>query len=297
MPSLRDGKSTSTVPVQGEILAAVQHAHLSPTKAEGLNTVNITPNQLAEVLDSIKSLKISIDQHRDTVDLKINELSEKMDAKMKQLGDTLQATFTEKIADIQHYVDSEIGRIVTRIDTVEGQVNGIQNIVKPPFDPEVTVVATGVEFRDGEDILETSTTMIRRGLNLQNVPVVNAQRLQGRGRRPGIVKIELKSLDDKKAVLRAKAELKQTEQWKSVYLRSSRTHLERLHDINMRTVLNMIPGGENMIITGSGRVVKKDENRGPRFPQAHPPTPNQPPRSPPQLTPQGAQGGAPLTAP
>ena len=47
MPSLRDGKSTSTVPVQGEILAAVQHAHLSPTKAEGLNTIQNHPQSIS----------------------------------------------------------------------------------------------------------------------------------------------------------------------------------------------------------------------------------------------------------
>ena len=39
--------------------------------------------------------------------------------------------------------------------------------------------------------------------------------------RPGIVKIELRNVDEKKAVLQAKAELRKTRKFRNVYIRGA----------------------------------------------------------------------------
>ena len=59
--------------------------------------------------------------------------------------------------------------------------------------------------------------------------------------RPGIVKIELRNVDDKKTVLQAKAGLRKTRQVRNVYIRGAQTHAERLIDLNFKAILNEMP--------------------------------------------------------
>ena len=60
------------------------------------------------------------------------------------------------------------------------------------------------------------------GLGLRDIRVLRAERTPMRNGKPGIVKVELSSLDDKKFVLRAKTNLRNTiKVQKSVYERST----------------------------------------------------------------------------
>ena len=66
-------------------------------------------------------------------------------------------------------------------------------------------------------------------------------------------------LEAKKRVLRAKLHLGNTQQFSNVWIRSSKAHMERLIDINFRTILDMIPGGNDMTVTNSGRITKRNK--------------------------------------
>ena len=71
--------------------------------------------------------------------------------------------------------------------------------------------------------------------------------------------IELRKVDDKKAALRAKAELRKPRKFRNVYIRGAQTHTERLIDLNFKAILNKMPNGNSYRITGNGRLVKKAE--------------------------------------
>jgi hypothetical protein len=55
-------------------------------------------------------------------------------------------------------------------------------------------------------------------------------------------------------------------QYKNLRLRSSKSHLERLHEQNTRTLLRETPNGSNYIISSNGRVIKKSTTRQPGQP-------------------------------
>ena len=60
-------------------------------------------------------------------------------------------------------------------------------------------------------------------------------------------------------VLRNKHKLKDRQaDFKHTYLRSSQSHCERLLNLNMRTILDELPEGNQYRITGNGRIVRKD---------------------------------------
>ena len=131
------------------------------------------------------------------------------------------------------------------------------------FHPEVFVIMSRVPQNEGEDIHQTAERIIHEGLRLPEIRVVRAMRLRQREARPGqgthrpgqrpptpLVKVEFPDLlDTNKRVLRAKLNLANTEDYQNVWIRSSKTHVERLIDVNFKTILDMIPGGNDMTVS------------------------------------------------
>lgn len=85
--------------------------------------------------------------------------------------------------------------------------------------------------------------------------VVAASRLRGRYGKPGLVKIPFSSLEGKKNVLKEKRNIRRVE-YKTVFIRSSKSHTERLIELNARTMLSELPHGNQVRITSNGRIVK-----------------------------------------
>ena len=127
------------------------------------------------------------------------------------------------------------------------------------------VIVINVPYNEGENAQERSERIIHEGLGMPEVPVVRAKRLSQRAERQGqqqtgtpLITIELPDLETKIRVLTSKRRLADPEQWSRSWMRSSKkSHTERLIDLNFQTVLDMIPDGNTMPITGSGRIVIK----------------------------------------
>ena len=183
-------------------------------------------SQLAEIRYMIRNLNSSVDSCRDT-------LNRKIDCMEKNIQDKLSA----EIKHLQDYVDMNISQVVSKMETLEKKVDAIEEYhnKQSEYNTDCTIVARGLVFEEGEDLEDKASTVIRRGLGLHDVPVVRAKRMRSYGNRPGVVKIQLQSLEHKKRVLRAKMQLKQSGDFSCVYLNPSHTHTERLMDMNFRT--------------------------------------------------------------
>ena len=135
------------------------------------------------------------------------------------------------------------------------------------FEPDTTVIADNLPFEDNEDLDSKVQTMIRRDLAI-NVPVVRTTRLRPRPPRvtrhgnvskPGLVKIQFQNVEDKVRVLREKRALMNSSEFSNVFLRSSKSHSDRLAEQNLKTLLDLIPDGKSYQVTGNGRLVKRDQ--------------------------------------
>ncbi len=58
-------------------------------------------------------------------------------------------------------------------------------------------------------------------------------------------------------VLRAKIELKKLPGYQNVWVQSSKSHVERLQEINTRKLLNVIQGGDKLKIASNGRLIDR----------------------------------------
>jgi hypothetical protein len=208
-----------------------------------------------------------LDIKKEIKDTSVN-LKKSIDQKFENLSDSLYDKMTKEFSEMKDHVDLEVGKLQRKIELLEVRVGSIEERDyvnrSNPFETEHTVVAINLKEEPGENIEEVVADLFNEGLGIRDIEPVQLLRLKGRDGKPGIVKIELPRKEDKIHVLRAKTKLKDSNEFKRVYLRSSMTHAERLIQYNFREILNELPNGSNYRIAGNGRIIKKtneDESR------------------------------------
>ena len=82
--------------------------------------------------------------------------------------------------------------------------NTIQTAV--PFYPDVTILAGNVRYHEGENVTQKKD-IIHTHLELPHEEVLRCERTASRNNKPGVVKIQMSSLDSKILVLRNKRKL------------------------------------------------------------------------------------------
>ena len=174
-----------------------------------------------------------------------------------------------EIQSLQNYVDREVHRVEERVETVETRMTEVER--KSDYDEATTIIVSGLQQQDGEDVKAVVETLVCTGLGIPDAPVVRAQRMRGRDGRSGIIKAQMRCLEDKKRVLNRKKNLKNQPAYSTVYVKSAASHTERVMERNFHTIMNKIQGCENMFITAHGILVDPDSGdndgrRGPRRP-------------------------------
>ena len=166
--------------------------------------------------------------------------------------------YVGNIADRVVLCEERIAKMEDNIDDrLREQQIALSSVQTQEFPVDTTLVCYGIPYVEGEDIYETAQVLVETGLDLPNIQVQLAKRMSTRNNRPGLVKIQLSSLDDKIAVLRAKRNLLDTE-YCEVYIRSSMSHADRMAQNNLHIILNEIPNGYKYRVAANGRIIKKD---------------------------------------
>ena len=89
----------------------------------------------------------------------------------------------------------------------------------------------------------------------ESVSVTGAARLPSRiPNKPGYVKVSFRTCDEKVLVLRNKMVLKDIDDYSNVFIKSSKSHAERLIELNARAILRELPQGRNFRIDANGRI-------------------------------------------
>ena len=180
----------------------------------------------------------------------------------------IEEQLNRKFDEMRAYVDLEVSRVENRVEALEAVTKSIadQQEQASVWDPDTTIVAENFPFEEEEELNTKVVDMIRKDLSV-NVPVVRTTRLKARPPRntrfgnvskPGLVKIQFESVDDKVKVLREKRQLINSASYSRVFLRSSKSHTDRLLELNFKTMLDAIPNGKDYKLTANGRLVKRD---------------------------------------
>ncbi|VDI44280.1 Hypothetical predicted protein [Mytilus galloprovincialis] len=218
-------------------------------------------------------------------DLKTNQegMKRMFESKLDKLRTDLMANVDNKIRALRDELSVDIGSetrrtdqllitvqsLQTRLEGIEEHNNtqsafngiGVLNPVNPLDNPEITITASGIPVTESEDLLYKTENLIRAlGEDVFSyVHVTAATRLPNRfDDRPGIVKFSLRNKDEKVKVLRNKMKLKDNEIYKNVYIKSSKSRVERIIEMNARAVLRNLPQGKSFRVDANGRITPKN---------------------------------------
>lgn len=266
-------KLTST---EGTTFDSPEMASPKCSDSEKLDTLIKAVNDLKSSQDGMKKMfERKLDSMR-------NELMDNIDNKVKSLRDELSLEMgkeTSRVDAILTTVHSLQSRLDTMDQTAAGQsganmdtINGTsenqdtngqgQQRFRPGHsdDTDISVVVSGVIFEDGEDLLNKAQGIINTiGENVSSRVKINRVirfRTHYEGR-PGLVKITFRNLNEKVLVLRNKMKLKDSQDYREVYVKSCKSHAERIIEMNARALLRQLPQGHNFRVDANGRIIRR----------------------------------------
>jgi uncharacterized protein YoxC len=246
----------------------------------GIGAIQNLAGQVREILTTVKDVKRNQDDLRRSLEQKIesakNEMTGHINAQITSLRDQLTSDLSKETARIDGLLTS-VQSLEARLSSLEQakitvqSSSGTSNFktaipkLNPLNDPDLTVIASGLQYEDGEDILAKAKLLISAlGDEVNNsVSVEAAKRLPSRfPNKPGWVKISFRSLQEKITVLRNKMSLRSHDTYSRVFLKSSKTSYQRISEYNARAILRNIPQGNNFRLDASGRIKERTATTG-----------------------------------
>ena len=197
-------------------------------------------------------------------------LEEKIDKLRSELNDDIDKrlkTFSDDINKSLESIETDYKSLRADLQTAQNRLTEIENRNKhedyePVDDVDKTIVLANLrEPSDDTITLDDTVNQLIEALGdsvYQEVNVVQTKRLPGRENKPGLVKVALDSRESKIKVLQSKKELKDNESFKKVWIRTSKTHAERVAEMNFKKILQLVPGGEKLRISGNGKIIDYD---------------------------------------
>lgn len=114
----------------------------------------------------------------------------------------------------------------------------------------------------GENIVSKVNGVLRDGLRLRDVSIKSAERKQSRKENdPGVVIVKCNNIDDKKTILSSKRKLKDSRNFRDVFIHNDYSQQERIQTANLRTLIKAV-GNDNLIIKGNRVQFKRTRTEG-----------------------------------
>ena len=164
----------------------------------------------------------------DLVEKKVNDQGETILIKLSGMRGNLERVKCE-VGNLRGAFEDKFSHLEERVLALELNKNVEQKEEnKGPFPIDTTCVVTVIPFEKSDNLSEKCSEFIRRGLELEDIEVVNMAHVERREGRSGVIKIEVSSEVQKIKMLRAKRKLKDKEKYKTWFLHSSKPLEQRL---------------------------------------------------------------------
>ena len=281
----RDRSSEGETPKPENKLNKMASEQKSTTSSQ--SSIDTVSKQLQTLITSVDEIKKNQDGLKKTLESKIDKLKTDLmtniETKVKALHDDLSLDIARE--------GSRIDELVSSVRSIQGRLTTVENVcsgsglgdgplwdsstdngndrmdysgwnvsgrrIDPLNDPDLTVIGSYIPFTEGEDLVKKVGDLIMAlGEDVsRSVTITGVKRFAPKYRnKPGLVKISFQSLDQKILVLRNKMKLRDITEYKRVFLKSCKTHTERLIELNARAILKELPRGKSFRVDANGRI-------------------------------------------
>ena len=204
------------MPPSGQLQGSSQLDNISPA-------VQTRPLVSVEQFDPVSALTRDI-KTLTTICQEIKEAQLKCQTSVKQELTQSRREFEDimktKFDQLHRELNRDIQQVSSRVDTIELKVDMFSQNYWFSHDRMLVVSRLNIDTSRSE--IDQAQALVRDGLGL-DTPVVRAKRMAGRNGRPGLLKVELPSVDEKIEALRRKQNLRPRARYEHVYVRSFQT--------------------------------------------------------------------------
>jgi hypothetical protein len=142
--------------------------------------------------------------------------------------------------------------LAERVSIIEKQTK--ENIELGPSRETRTnlnLVIRNLPQREGENVLSKVNGLLKDGLKIRDVHFKSAERKVSRNQlKPGVIIAECESADDKRRILESKRILKDSRNFKDVFIEHDIPASQRILNANLRTIINTL-GNNQLELRGS----------------------------------------------
>ena len=242
-PSVRDKRPLESPGTPSPIHKQTKMADCSQNTSE-LNLHSHESLSMDDRMNNIMEVLLAVKRGQES-------LQKTFDSKIDKLRKDVMATIDDKIKAVKVDVDLEFASLDNRIVQLEGALSSLSTDGMPLSDHtvnncDVTVIVSNLRKRPSEIPLDVAKELVRAlGDDIfRNTNITDVKRCDERAHgKPPVLKIAFESVEQKVNVLRAKQKLKQSQSYKNVYMHGSKTHTERIFELNAKTLLAELPNG------------------------------------------------------
>lgn len=191
---------------------------------------------------------------------RITQMEESFEHKLiDKLSSIITVTVKEEIEKVRSDLDSKICAIRTRVLDMEEAVKDFSAAGgdMPRTSQPCSAVIRGLKEGRNKSVGLNSVaknkviSLVRDGLKLKEVRVTNAERKQSKGDNPGLIIASFETAEQLKSVLSAKRTLRQTNDYRLVYIEPYLSQTELSTQATFRTLLKEIGKSDSYHVHGS----------------------------------------------
>ncbi|CAG2247734.1 unnamed protein product [Mytilus edulis] len=179
-----------------------------------------------------------------------------MDNLEKTIPNTIATLIDSKISSEMKKVKKQFQKeLKTVSDKVENIEKSYANAAKqqPTSDEAIRVIVRNLPESNGENVLNKVNALIKDGLHLKDVKAVSADRKKSyKEGKYDVVIVVFKSMNEKRKVMDKKHNLKDSRNFKDIFIENDLSKSQRILNNNLRNIVNAI--GENRLEIKGGRV-------------------------------------------
>ncbi|CAG2255048.1 unnamed protein product [Mytilus edulis] len=210
-----------------------------------------TNNELGELKSLVRGLAGTMNNFCEMITKCIDDFENNIP---NQIASMIDKKVTIEIQKFQKQFQTEIKGVTEKVECMEKSYADIvkQASVNMDIDnsEKCRIVIRNIPESSNENLENKINGLIRDGLHLKDVKVVSAERKKSfREGKSGVIIASLSSTSDKRKVMDKKRELKNSRNYKDVFVENSIPLAQRILNSNLRNIVNAI-GDDNLEVKG-----------------------------------------------
>lgn len=174
--------------------------------------------------DMERQVSSRIDSMENQVNSRVDNLRGSMEKMMAENQNVLLKEIEKATKGMKANLDTEVRILCARMVKMEQKISE-KEAKKKSFDPDVSLIVVELPQSEGEDLMAKVNDLLHVGLGCDTVLCPAAvERVRARGDQPGLVKVELSSVQEKVTVLHRKSKLRDNDSFNKVYVSSAKSH-------------------------------------------------------------------------